>query len=650
MDRKEASDYIRSNPKQYLKEAKKRNTYICPLCGNGTGNQGDGMTTKDGVHFTCWKCNQIRSADVLDIIGLEYGLSEYPDKLNKAMDLYGIFQDMAPVTREPKRNQNGTKTEQKKGDNMSEEKTIKKDFTAFIKKSLEALKENSEAIAYLSARGISKATIEAHRLGYTENNGKGYIVLPYSDNYYILRGIREKEYRKPKSEEAGKEPLFNSQALSQEEPVFIVEGAFCALSIEQLGGHAVALGTTGTTSNLDEAISAYNYKGLFILSLDNDQAGKEGQERLKKHLEEKGLSFIEYNIADEEKDPNELIQKDGGRLEMNIKQAIASAKEALYGDIISDNVEIYARSAFYSDIEDFKQGQSIKTGFTTWDSNTGGLYNGLYFIGAISSLGKTTLMHQLADQLAKLNNKVIYFSLEQSKLELLSKSLSREIYKKGIIKADSLSIRKGEIKSLEEYIEAYTSAVKGNINIIEGSTETDIDFIREYVAKYIKYYHARPVVIIDYLQIIENTREKDPRAKVEANVKALKLLSRDYKVPVLCISNINRSNYTLPVDFESFKESGLIEYSADVILGLQLQMITSPNFQKCNTTEAREEVKKAMTAYPREVKLVCLKNRYGARYEVDFNYYPKYDYLEEKIIEDINPFTNEIIKNAPFSM
>ena len=645
MDRKEASDYIRSNPKQYLREAKKRNTYICPLCGNGTGSTGDGMTTKDGVHFTCWKCNQVRNADILDIIGLEYGLSEYPDKLNKAMDLYNISQDEAPV-----KHQSATiAPTQHKGDNMSEEKTIKTDYTAFIKKSLDALKSNSEALAYLRNRGINEATIEAHRLGYTEKNGKGYIVLPYSDNYYILRGIKEKEYRKPKSEEAGKEPLFNSQALSQEEPVFIVEGAFCALSIDQLGGHAIALCTTGSTSNLDEALEAYNYKGMFILCLDNDQAGKEGQERLKKHLEEKGLSFIEYNIADGEKDPNELMQKDADRLDLNIKKAIATAKEALYGDIISDNVEIYANNSFYSDIEAFKQGQSIKTGFSMWDSNTGGLYNGLYFIGAISSLGKTTLMHQLADQLAKLNNKVIYFSLEQSKMELLSKSLSREIYKKGILNADSLSIRKGEVKSIGEYLEAYTSAIKGNMNIIEGSTETDIDFIRDYVDKYIKYYNARPVVIIDYLQIIANTTEKDPRAKVEANVKALKILSRDYKVPVLCISNINRSNYTLPVDFESFKESGLIEYSADVILGLQLQMITSPSFQKCNITEAREEVKKAMTATPREVKLVCLKNRYGARYEVDFNYYPKYDYLEEKTSEDINPFTGETTKRKPFN-
>ena len=644
MDRKEASDYIRNNPTQYLRPAKKRGTYICPICNNGTGATGDGITTKDGVHFSCWKCHEIKNADILDIIGLEYGLSEYPDKLNKAMELYGIDQEATPprtsVPSRPIAPTNGVD---------QEAPAPKKDYAAFIKKSVEALKGNKEALEYLRSRGLSESTIEAQRLGYTENNGKGYIVLPYSDNYYILRGVADKEYRKPKSDEAGKEPLFNSHELSQEEPVFIVEAAFCAISINQVGGHAVALGTTGTTSNLDEAISAHNYKGLFILSLDNDQAGKEGQERLKKHLEENGISYIEYNIAGECKDPNEQLQKDPESLKISVNKAIEQAKSALYGDIISDNVEIYAHNSFYEDIEAFKSGQSIKTGFSAWDFHTGGLYNGLYFIGAISSLGKTTLMHQLADQLAQLNNKVIYFSLEQSKMELLSKSLSREIYKKGILNADSLSIRKGEVKSIGEYLEAYTSAIKGNMNIIEGSTETDIDFIRDYVDKYIKYYNARPVVIIDYLQIIANTTEKDPRAKVEANVKALKILSRDYKVPVLCISNINRSNYTLPVDFESFKESGLIEYSADVILGLQLQMITSPRFQKCNITEAREEVKKAMTATPREVKLVCLKNRYGARYEVDFNYYPKYDYLEEKKSEDINPFTGETTRRAPFN-
>ena len=54
-----------------------------------------------------------------------------------------------------------------------------------------------------------------------------------------------------------------------------------------------------------------------------------------------------------------------------------------------------------TDIERFKS--DIKTGFRELDRLSGGLYPGVYCIGAISSLGKTTFTHQIADQIAAAN-------------------------------------------------------------------------------------------------------------------------------------------------------------------------------------------------------------------------------------------------------
>lgn len=53
------------------------------------------------------------------------------------------------------------------------------------------------------------------------------------------------------------------------------------------------------------------------------------------------------------------------------------------------------------------------------------LYPGFYVLGAVSSLGKTTFMHQMADQIAYAGQEVLFFSLEQTRLELTTKSLSR---------------------------------------------------------------------------------------------------------------------------------------------------------------------------------------------------------------------------------
>ena len=70
-----------------------------------------------------------------------------------------------------------------------------------------------------------------------------------------------------------------------------------------------------------------------------------------------------------------------------------------------------------TDIEDFIKGAGTKSGYDNLDAITS-LYPGLYVLGAISSLGKTTFAHQMADQIARAGHPVIFFSLEQNTLEL----------------------------------------------------------------------------------------------------------------------------------------------------------------------------------------------------------------------------------------
>ena len=100
---------------------------------------------------------------------------------------------------------------------------------------------------------------------------------------------------------------------------------------------------------------------------------------------------------------------------------------------------------------------------------------------------------------------------------------------------------------------------------------------------------------------------------------------------VFIISSVNRANYLTPIDFESLKESGSIEFTCDVIWGLQLQCLNDPIFDKQNNIkERREKIKEAKAADPRKIELSCLKNRYGiANYSCYFNYYPANDLFTE---------------------
>lgn len=123
---------------------------------------------------------------------------------------------------------------------------------------------------------------------------------------------------------------------------------------------------------------------------------------------------------------------------------------------------------------------------------------------------------------------------------------------------------------------------------------------------------------------------------IDTAVTELKRISREHGLTIFVISSVNRSNYLTPIDFESLKESGGIEYTCDVIWGLQLQCLNDPVFDsKEKVKEKRQKVRDAKAANPRKIELLCLKNRYGiANFSSYFDYYPKHDLYVEGISED----------------
>lgn len=295
-----------------------------------------------------------------------------------------------------------------------------------------------------------------------------------------------------------------------------------------------------------------------------------------------------------------------------------------------ENIRQYIYHGLKGDLERFQSFKDRKTGFSNIDEITS-LYPGLYVLGAISSLGKTTFAHQLGDQLAKAGDHVLYFSLEQTRLEMVTKGLARITAQNNFEKAVSaIDIRRGTITdAVKKAVKAYADFAEHE-TVIECSFDTTIETITGTVKDYIAQTGTKPVVIVDYLQII---RPLDPKQNtkdaVDGHVRALKKLQTDNDLVLLVISSLNRQNYLTPVDFESFKESGGIEYTADVIWGLQLQIMNGDLFDKKDKLkEKREKVKAAKLENPRKIELVCLKNRYGkSSYSCGFKYYPQFDYF-----------------------
>ena len=99
---------------------------------------------------------------------------------------------------------------------------------------------------------------------------------------------------------------------------------------------------------------------------------------------------------------------------------------------------------------------------------------------------------------------------------------------------------------------------------------------------------------------------------------------------MILVSSFNRSSYLLPVTFESFKESGNVEYYADGLWGLSYSILSSSVFQK----DGQLAEKQAALAHAREQEVrkldfCCVKARHGGLFTVGLDYYAAHDYFAE---------------------
>lgn len=654
MYRREAKEFIVSNPARFLSldnQSKahpyRAPSYVCPVCGSGTGKHGTGITSKDGIHFTCWSNSCFRHADVIDIIGLKYGLNDYNSKLERACIEYGLDYNSLKSDEEKQ-----VKNERKIIMNKEEVNSI--DYMKFFE---ECAKHRDEC-DYLDKRGISKETQEKFGVGYCPAwqspaaLRKGYnpaptprVIIPTSTSSYIARDIRpsdklneqERKYIKMKE---GKSGLFNTNAFKEyKENVFIVEGEIDAMSVAECGYGAVALGSTSNYRKLIEFIKDNKPSQNLIIALDNDKSGEETSNKLLDELKSLGVDCVAHNISGEYKDANEHMIADREAFREALKVAIDisnSAKELKQQDYLKKSNANYL-SQFMGKVGKNADTPCIPTGIHELDSLLdGGLYEGLYFIGAISSLGKTTFTLQMADNIARAGNDVLIFSLEMARNELIAKSLSRLTAQLAMEKGPSINNAKSargittsklwqkyteeEKKLIYDAVKVYQEYAE-HVFIFEGIGDISVKDIREAVEHHISITGNVPVVVIDYLQILApyNERATD-KQNTDKAVLELKRISRDYKLSVIGISSFNRDNYNTKVSMQSFKESGAIEYSSDVLIGLQLQGAGESNF----------DVDAEKSRNPRHIEARILKNRNGKTgTRCSFDYYPQFNYFIE---------------------
>lgn len=495
-------------------------------------------------------------------------------------------------------------------------------------------KNRAQALPYLKTRGITAETAERFNIGY--NPQRQTIVIPHAETAFYTE-----RYTDTAPNSKGKryhnlpgvtKTLFNLPALNSGAKIIcITEGAIDAISIEQSGGAAV--GSNEPAQILDAIKKHGTTAKIFAILKDKDKngTGEHKAQEMQAALTAAGLDSFICQCPGNYHDANAfLVEAEADFIDWlrNAPNWRADQYRAKAGGLAS-------LAALDAQIE--RKEPVISTGFLSLDvelgdsaKHPGGLTAGLYAIGAISSLGKTTFALQMADNIAQSGQDVLIVALEMSRVELTARSISRITAEISTDQRNKKTIQ--GILQGERY-QYYTPAELDTIDrakaqyrqfaphlfIFEGVGNIDAAAIEKLVAEHKKIMGCAPVVIVDYLQIIApaDVRATD-KANTDKAILTLKRLSRDYQTPVIAISSFNRTNYQTPVSMESFKESGGIDYGVDVMIGLQLEGVGGANF----------DVDTAKAATPRRIEAVILKNRSGRtggkvlfEYDAAFNHF-----------------------------
>ena len=340
----------------------------------------------------------------------------------------------------------------------------------------------------------------------------------------------------------------------------------------------------------------------------------------------------------------EVLQEDVSQDVKSLREILQEASEMLdelkrlTSEMTSSGFSKFFKEKFGSKVEEMKEYASRKTGFVNVDAEQ--IFTpGLYVLGGLPALGKTTFAWQLLEQMARQGEKCVYCSYEMSEFELYTKSATRELFSRDRnTTLTSAGIRRGdETRTLKEILVEF-GEIEIDLTVVE-MQEQDIDDLIYELRKYC--VEKAPVIVLDYLQIVP-VRKKEASAKqgIDEIVRKLKNFQRETGATFIVISSFNRQNYGQQVAFESFKESGNIEYSADVVWGLQL--CATRELKEGATNQNREIISKAKEANPRQVELKCLKNRQGKNYSCYFKYYPAVDTFEACKEEDFKKANVEV--------
>ena len=228
----------------------------------------------------------------------------------------------------------------------------------------------------------------------------------------------------------------------------------------------------------------------------------------------------------------------------------------------------------------------IASGFHDLDQKTSGFQPGdLIIVAGRPSMGKTAFSLNIAEHVAlELNKPVAVFSMEMGGAQLAMRMLG------SVGKLDQHKVRTGRLD--DEDWPKLTHAL-GKLNeapiFIDESAALNALEVRARARRLYRQHGELGLIVVDYLQLMSSSSQGENRATEISEIsRALKGLAKELKVPLIALSQLNRSLEQRPNKrpvMSDLRESGAIEQDADVILFIYRDEVYNPDSQDKGVAE-----------------------------------------------------------------
>ena len=284
-----------------------------------------------------------------------------------------------------------------------------------------------------------------------------------------------------------------------------------------------------------------------------------------KHLARELISFasqVENNAFDETNDVDDLLQEAEKHLfeisQRNVKREVQQIDSVINRAIEQMQLASHRESGL----------SGLASGFTGIDAITSGWQNSdLIIIAARPAMGKTAFVLSMALNIALNNNPVAVFSLEMSSLQLVNRLISN------VCEMPGEKIKSGRLSQMEwSQLTHRLTRLQGAPLFVDDTSALSIMELRTKARRLVRENGVK-MIIIDYLQLMNASGMKFGSREQEVSMisRSLKQLAKELNIPIVALSQLNRSVESRPGNegkrpqLSDLRESGAIEQDADIV-------------------------------------------------------------------------------------